>query len=94
MILSRVNDYLRQHKRASLADMANGLDAAPEALRAMLTLLERKGRVRRLPAPTSCGRCCCQCDPSRVELYEWAGEECRGVNQRGNGVFRREHGRS
>jgi len=73
MILSRVNDYLRQHRRASLTDMAYGLDAAPEALQAMLAALERKGRVRRLPAGTSCSGCC-KCDPHAVELYEWTGD--------------------
>ncbi len=74
MILSRVNEYLRQHKRASVVDMALGLDAAPEALKAMLGALERKGRVRRLPSGTGCGGGCCKCDPNSVELYEWVGE--------------------
>lgn len=73
MILSQVNDYLRQHRRASLVDMAHGLDAAPEALKGMLATLERKGRVRRLPAGTSCSGCC-KCDPNAVELYEWTGD--------------------
>jgi hypothetical protein len=73
MILSRVNDYLRRHKRASVVDMSLGLDTAPEALKAMLGALERKGRVRRLPPGTGCGGCC-TCDPNSVELYEWVGE--------------------
>jgi Mn-dependent DtxR family transcriptional regulator len=73
MILSRVNDYLRQHKRASLVDLAHGLDAAPDALQGMLATLERKGRVRRLPTGTSCSGCC-KCDPYAVELYEWTGD--------------------
>lgn len=72
MILSRVNDYLKQHRRASVTDMALGLDAAPEALKGMLATLERKGRVRRLPAGTACTGCC-KCDPNAVELYEWTG---------------------
>lgn len=73
MILSQVNDYLRRHRRASVTDMAHGLEAAPEALKGMLAALERKGRVRRLPAGTSCEGCC-KCDPNAVELYEWTGE--------------------
>ena len=72
MILNQVNDYLRQRKRASVSDMALGLGAAPDALRAMLAALERKGRVRRLPAGTGCEGCC-KCDPNAVELYEWQG---------------------
>lgn len=73
MILSRVNDYLRQRGRASLLDMALGLDAAPDALRDMLAILERKGRVRRLPAGTACGGGCNKCAPANIELYEWNG---------------------
>lgn len=71
MILSRVSDYLKLHRRASVVDMAHGLDAAPDALKAMLATLERKGRVQRLPAGTPCGGGCCKCDPNAVELYEW-----------------------
>ncbi|MHB1360815.1 MAG: FeoC-like transcriptional regulator [Rhodocyclaceae bacterium] len=71
MILSRVNDYLRERRRASLMDMAHGLDASPDALREMLAILERKGRVRRLPSGTACGGGCCKCNPADSELYEW-----------------------
>lgn len=71
MILSRVNDYLRERRRATLTDMALGLGATPDALRDMLAILERKGRVRRLPTGTACGGGCSKCDPSSIELYEW-----------------------
>jgi hypothetical protein len=71
MILSRVSDYLRERRRASLTDMALGLGAAPDALRDMLAILERKGRVRRLPSGTPCGGGCCKCAPAGIELYEW-----------------------
>lgn len=74
MILSRVHDYLRRHRRASVTDLACGLDAAPEAVRAMLDVLARKGRVRRLPAGTACAGGCSKCDPASVELYEWSGD--------------------
>ena len=49
MIISRLSAYLQQHRRASLHDMAHGLDTDAEALRHMLGVLERKGRVSRLP---------------------------------------------
>ena len=75
MILSRVSEYLKQHRRASVVDMAHGLDAAPDALKGMLTTLERKGRVRRLPSGTACGGGCSKCDPNSVELYEWVYEQ-------------------
>ena len=71
MILSRLSDTLRQQRRASLDDLATALQAAPEALEAMLATLERKGRIRRLPAGSSCGKSCCACDPKRLQIYEW-----------------------
>ncbi len=72
MILSRLSEYLRARGRASLADMASGIDAAPEAVENMLAALERKGRVRRLPMGSGCGQSCGKCDPSSLVLYEWA----------------------
>lgn len=70
MILTDLSEYLKQRQRASVADLAVGLDATPDALRAMLGTLERKGRVRRLDAP-GCSKGCCKCDPASLELYEW-----------------------
>jgi hypothetical protein len=71
MILSRVSDYLKTHRRAALRDMALGLDANPDALRDMLAVLERKGRVRKLPAGSSCSGGCNKCASASIELYEW-----------------------
>jgi len=73
MIISRLSAYLQQHQRASLHDMALGLDTDAEALRNMLTVLERKGRVSRLPSGTSCSSGCGKCQPHTVEIYEWTG---------------------
>lgn len=74
MILSRLSDYLRERRRASVADMAIGLDSTPSALEPMLATLERKGRVRRVAAAAGCGTSCCKCDPVSAIVYEWAGE--------------------
>lgn len=71
MMLSKVSNYLREHKRASVQDMSYALEAAPDALKAMLDTLERKNRVRRLPSGTACGGGCSKCDPHSVEIYEW-----------------------
>lgn len=71
MILSRVSDYLKTNRRASLSDMAIGLGASPDALREMLGILERKGRVCKLPAGSTCGGGCNKCSPDSIELYEW-----------------------
>ncbi|HAG75291.1 MAG TPA: sugar metabolism transcriptional regulator [Thauera sp.] len=78
MILSRLGNYLRERRRASVADMANGLGSTPAALEPMLATLERKGRVRRLAAASACGTTCCKCDPATVAVYEWAGDERAG----------------
>lgn len=75
MILSRLSSYLREHRRASLADMALGLDCSPAALEPMLATLERKGRVRRLPSGSTCGSSCSKCDPTTIALYEWTGAD-------------------
>lgn len=74
MILSGVSDYLRQHGRVSVAEMAIGLGVAPDALKGMLAVLERKGRVRRLSICSTCRRTCCECDPNTLELYEWTAD--------------------
>jgi hypothetical protein len=51
--------------------MVDVLDVSPDALRAMLELLESRGVVRRLPSGTPCGGSCCKCAPESIELYEW-----------------------
>jgi len=70
MILSDLRSYLVEHKRAALIDMARHFDTDADALRGMLTTLERKGWVRKLPAGTGCNSGCCGCDPAGQELYE------------------------
>ena len=70
MLLTRLHEHLRQRGRASLADLAHALDSTPAAIEAMLSLLERKGKVRRLPLGSTCGTGCCQCDPTGLTLYE------------------------
>jgi len=68
MILSRLTAYLAERKQAALIDISHHLGADLETLRMMLTLLERKGRVRKLPGGTLCPGGCNRCDPMSVEL--------------------------
>lgn len=75
MILSNLTDYLAEHKRAALTDISYHFDSDPEALRMMLSMLERKGRVRKLPAGTICGGGCSKCEPASIEIYEWVDTE-------------------
>ncbi len=71
MIMSDLANYLRTSRRAALRDLSHRFDSDPEALRGMLGVLERKGRVRKLPSGTACGGGCCSCDPTSIEIYEW-----------------------
>jgi hypothetical protein len=71
MIITELSDYLRETHRAALLDLSHRFDVDPDALRGMLATLERKGRVRKLPANTPCGGGCCNCDPATIEIYAW-----------------------
>ena len=77
MILSELTAYLAEQKRAALIDLSRRFGSDPQALRGMLSILERKGRVRKLPMGTACGDGCTQCDPASIEIYEWAGANVR-----------------
>lgn len=68
MILSELRSYVQVHQRVTLLDLVNRFDADADALRGMLAVLERKGRVRKLPV-SACGGCN-KCDPASLELYE------------------------
>ena len=74
MMLSRLSDVLRERRRASLNDLARSVGSSVEAIEPMLAILERKGRVRRLPSGSGCDHGCCGCDPTTLVLYEWAVE--------------------
>jgi len=73
MILSELTHYLAEQKRAALTDISYHFDSDPQALRMMLSMLERKGWVRKLPTGTACGGGCSKCDPASIEIYEWVG---------------------
>jgi predicted ArsR family transcriptional regulator len=71
MLLNRIRSYLQLNRRAAIHDMVSVLDISPDALRAMLKMLETRGAVRRLPSGTPCGGSCTKCTPDTIELYEW-----------------------
>ena len=81
MILSELKGYLQERRQATLSDMALHFRAQPDAIREMLAVWERKGRVRRLPAPVGCGGSCTQCAPGAAEVYVWVepGERDAGL---------------
>ena len=73
MILSDLTGYLTERRRAPLIDLATRFEVEPDALRGMLTTLERKGRVRRIANGAACSGGCGKCDQATVETYEWVG---------------------
>lgn len=74
MILSELTGYLARHRRVALLDLAHRFESHPDALRGMLMVLERKGRVRRISALAPCATGCGKCDLTSMETYEWIGE--------------------
>lgn len=68
MILADLRNYLATRGRAPLGDLRARFDIDDEALRAMLDVWIRKGRVRRTETPCSG---CCGCTGSATEIYEW-----------------------
>ena len=72
MILSDIKRYLRQHRQATLADLVARFDSDPDAMRAMLDLWVRKGRVSRTDLRSDCTKGCCSCQcGAAMELYTW-----------------------
>ncbi len=73
MILSELTGYLEQHHRVGLMDLVYRFESSPDALRGMLSILERKGRIRRITGSAGCSSGCSKCDPATIETYEWIG---------------------
>lgn len=72
-MLTEIRRFLLLHGRATLRDIATHLEAEPAAVRGMLDVWTRKGRVRRTRATSTCGSACTRCDTALVEIYEWIG---------------------
>jgi hypothetical protein len=80
-MLADLRDYLARRQVASVRDLALHFDAAPDAMRDMLDVWLRKGRVRRVDPTTvaapgcSSGACatCSRCADlaTEAELYAW-----------------------
>lgn len=77
MILSQIKSYLRQRGEASLQEIALHFHSDPEAVRGMLELLLRKGRISCRRISGACGGSCCKCDPATTEIYCWGKEGTR-----------------
>ena len=71
-MLMEIKTYLRQHRRASLADLAHRFGVEPDSLRGMMAIWVGKGQVRKIRALGTCGGCAA-CAVHRLEIYEWTG---------------------
>lgn len=73
MILSELKAYLTQNRCVAIGDLANRFQTSPEALRGMLEVFIRKGRLKRIA--NGAGECtgCTKCDAFLLEMYEWMG---------------------
>jgi len=71
MILSDIRDYLQHRGQSSLADIALHFDIEPDAVRGMLDIWVKKGKLHRRSATSSCGTSCSQCDSAVTEIYVW-----------------------
>lgn len=71
MILSQVRDYLKLRGQCTLSDIALHFDADADAVRGMLDVWIRKGKVEKRSATASCGTSCQSCDPAATEVYFW-----------------------
>ncbi|WP_448380486.1 FeoC-like transcriptional regulator [Gloeomargarita sp.] len=69
MLLQDLQGYLQTHRQVSLTKLCQHWQMDADALRPVLNLLIRKGRVRCLHQP-KCGGCH-SCAATDLELYEW-----------------------
>ncbi len=75
MILSDIRNYLQLNGEATLADIALHFETDADAVRGMLDVWIRKGKIRKQMATASCGSTCNQCDPAATEVYVWGETE-------------------
>ena len=71
MILAEIRDYLKQRGLCTLSDIALHFDSDADAVRGMLDVWIRKGKVEKRLATDSCGTRCQSCAPETTEVYLW-----------------------
>ncbi|MEG4343578.1 FeoC-like transcriptional regulator [Microcoleus sp. A003_D6] len=70
MILSDIQKFIADNKRASLADLKIHFRMDGDALRGMLNRLIRKGRISKMAEVKKCGGCH-SCGDDATEIYVW-----------------------
>ncbi len=74
MILSDIQQFISQNKRASLADLKLHFRMDGDALRGMLNRLMRKGRISKMAEAKKCGGCH-SCADDATEIYVWVNAD-------------------
>ena len=81
MILANIRDYLKQRGQCTLSDIALHFDTDADAVRGMLDVWIRKGKVKKSSATDSCGTSCQSCDPAATEVYSWCENNTPSENK-------------
>ena len=71
MILSDIGHYVKEHQQVTLSQIALHFNAKPDAVRGILDIWVKKGKISRQSATASCGSTCQQCDTASTEIYIW-----------------------
>ncbi len=74
MILRQLQALLREHRLIAVKELAEWLQAEPDAVRGMLAHLAERGLAEKLPAGTTCPGCS-HCPPEQIELWRWTGPD-------------------
>ena len=72
MILSEIQNFIKQQGKTSIAELEMKFKIDSSALRGMLDKLIRKGRIKKMGEGQKCGGCK-SCAPDAIEFYEWVG---------------------
>ncbi len=70
MILSDIQKFIFDNKRASIADLKIHFRMDSDALRGMLNRLVQKGRICKMEEAKKCGGCS-SCADDATEIYVW-----------------------
>lgn len=78
--LSAVKAYMETHRRATLSDIAIGLDTTREAAHGLLDIWRRKQRARLVASACSAcgsrpGGCSCAMAEILPEVWEWVDDQ-------------------
>jgi hypothetical protein len=71
MILTEIEQYMRQQRRSTLLELSQHFGIEQAALRGMLDQWVCKGKMRKVNVLSKCQKTCDQCNASELQFYEW-----------------------